>query len=167
MSDPQQTPRLARCLVCRMQTELRFLRLSMCPICRDPSYDFFLASGVQLLMAPIMGISVGQFMLEEVLLPLCAGRHQAPRQGTMGARVMAVRALAVNPEAACSAAGTRGGGVCGRSPCIVRHRVSCPRWLAPERIPGAILPRSVTFSSGARLATPLPSVTLSRRATYA
>jgi hypothetical protein len=40
----------------------------MCPICRDQSYDFLLASGVQVLMAPFVGISGSQFTVQELLL---------------------------------------------------------------------------------------------------
>jgi hypothetical protein len=51
-----------------MPTAERFLRLPMCPICRDQSYDFLLASGVQVLMAPVVGISGTQFTVQELLL---------------------------------------------------------------------------------------------------
>lgn len=57
-----------RCVFCRMPTPDRFLRLPMCPICRDQSYDFLLVSGVQVLMVPIVGLSGGQFMIQELLM---------------------------------------------------------------------------------------------------
>ena len=60
--------RTRRCVFCRMPTADRFLRLPMCPICRDQSYDFVMATGVQVVMAPIVGITLRQFATEEGLL---------------------------------------------------------------------------------------------------
>jgi len=68
MSDGDATAKTSRCVFCRMPTADRFLRLPMCPICRDQSYDFLLVSGVQVLMVPIIGISGRQFLGEELLI---------------------------------------------------------------------------------------------------
>ncbi len=68
MTEGQQVPSLRRCIFCRMPTPERFLRLPMCPICRDQSYDFLLASAVAVIMAPIVGISGSQFSVQELLL---------------------------------------------------------------------------------------------------
>jgi hypothetical protein len=51
-----------------MPTPERFLRVPMCPICRDQSYDFLLVSAVQVLMAPIVGVTKGQFTVQELLM---------------------------------------------------------------------------------------------------
>jgi hypothetical protein len=45
MSDRDEPAKSARCVFCRMHTADRFLRLPMCPICRDQSYDVLLVSG--------------------------------------------------------------------------------------------------------------------------
>jgi hypothetical protein len=37
-------------------------------ICRDETYDFLLASGVQVFMALIVGIGVEQFIVPELLM---------------------------------------------------------------------------------------------------
>ena len=66
MSHGDATAKPSRCVFCHMPTPDRFLGLFMCPICRDQSYDFLLVSGVQLLMAPIIGISLRQFLGEEL-----------------------------------------------------------------------------------------------------
>ena len=68
MSEGDETTKAARCIFCRMPTADRFLRVPMCPICRDQSYDFLLVSGVQVLMAPIVGLSRGQFATQELLM---------------------------------------------------------------------------------------------------
>jgi hypothetical protein len=68
MSDRDEIPTPARCVFCRMPTPDRFLHVPMCPICRDQSYDFLLVSGVQVLMAPIVGISGLQFLSQELLM---------------------------------------------------------------------------------------------------
>ena len=68
MNDQEETAKATHCVFCRMSTPDRFLGLLMCTICRDPSYDFLLVSGVQVLMAPIIGISGRQFMAQEVLM---------------------------------------------------------------------------------------------------
>ena len=57
-----------RCAFCRMPTQIRFLRLPMCPICRDQAYDFLWASGVQALLVAFGLLSGLTFVLEEVLL---------------------------------------------------------------------------------------------------
>ena len=68
MNDRAPVAKATRCVFCRMDTPDRFLGLLMCTICRDQSYDFLLVSGVQVLMAPIVGISLGQFLAQEVLM---------------------------------------------------------------------------------------------------
>ena len=68
MSDEHGAIRPTRCTFCRMRTDERFLRIPLCPVCRDQTYDFMLASGVQILMAPVVGMSGGQFTAQELLL---------------------------------------------------------------------------------------------------
>ncbi len=68
MNDRDPDEMATRCVFCRMDSRDRFLGLLMCAICRDQSYDFLLVSGVQLLMAPIVGISIGQFLAQELLM---------------------------------------------------------------------------------------------------
>ena len=58
----------SKCVFCRMPTDLRFLKLPMCPICRDQSYDFLWASAVQGIVAVLGGLSAYYFVMEEVLL---------------------------------------------------------------------------------------------------
>ena len=57
-----------RCTFCRMPSQLRFLGLPMCPICRDQAYDFLWASGVQAGLVAAGLISGLTFLFEEVLL---------------------------------------------------------------------------------------------------
>jgi hypothetical protein len=59
---------LGKCPFCRMQADGRFLRLSVCHICRDQLYDFLWASGVQAVVA--VGFRLGGlvFLIEEILL---------------------------------------------------------------------------------------------------
>jgi hypothetical protein len=59
---------LPHCLFCRMPTLLRFLGLPMCPICRDQSWDFLWASGVQGLLVAVGVIGGLTFLAEEVAL---------------------------------------------------------------------------------------------------
>ena len=66
MTDRDETSKPSRCVFCRMSTADRFLRLPMCAICRDQSYDFLLVSGVQVLMVPIVGITGRQFTAQEL-----------------------------------------------------------------------------------------------------
>lgn len=68
MKNPDHSSKTTWCVFCHMDTRERFLGLLMCAICRDQSYDFLLVSGVQILMAPIVGISTGQFLAQEVLM---------------------------------------------------------------------------------------------------
>ena len=69
-----------RCLFCRMATELRFVRLPVCPICRDPLYDFGWASGVQAIVTLAFGLGGVFFLVEEVLLfaALVFVKHRIP-----------------------------------------------------------------------------------------
>lgn len=68
MSEDEPSPAIRRCLFCRMPTQIRFLRLPMCGICRDQAYDFLWASGVQASLVVFGLISGLTFLLEEVLL---------------------------------------------------------------------------------------------------
>jgi hypothetical protein len=70
----------ARCVLCRMHTPHRWLRLPLCAICRDQSYDFLWASGVQGVIALAGGLSGGYLVLEEVLLfaVLVLVKHRIP-----------------------------------------------------------------------------------------
>ncbi len=65
-TDPTHVER--RCVFCRMRCSSRFLRLPLCPICRDQSYDFLWASGVQGILVAAGLLSGLTFVLEEVLL---------------------------------------------------------------------------------------------------
>lgn len=70
----------ARCVFCRMATLHRFLRLAMCPICRDQSYDFLWVSGVQTLLYALGAMGGAFFLIDEVLLfvVLVLVRHRIP-----------------------------------------------------------------------------------------
>lgn len=70
----------AHCLFCRMQTELRFLRLPVCSICRDQLYDFSWVSVVQGSVVLAGGLSGFFFLVEEVLLfaVLVFVKHRVP-----------------------------------------------------------------------------------------
>ncbi len=57
-----------RCPFCRMPSQIRFLHVPMCGICRDQSYDFLWASAVQASLVALGLISGLTFVLEEVLL---------------------------------------------------------------------------------------------------
>ena len=78
MSDAVEPRR--RCVFCRMPTELRFLRLPMCSICRDQTYDFIWASGVNAAVAWPAGLSGRYFVVEEALLfvVLVIVKHRVP-----------------------------------------------------------------------------------------
>ncbi len=57
-----------RCVFCRMTVTQRFLRLPMCSICRDQSYDFLWASSVQVVITAAGGMGIRAFTVNEVLL---------------------------------------------------------------------------------------------------
>lgn len=67
-SDSDEDDRLPRCLFCRMRCRTRFLRVSMCAICRDQAYDFLWVSGVQGVLAAVGLLSGVLFVVEELLL---------------------------------------------------------------------------------------------------
>ncbi len=80
MSESSGPGAVRRCPFCRMPTELRFARLSVCPICRDQLYDFLWASVVQTLVAVAFGLGGLFFVVEEVLLfaVLVFAKHRLP-----------------------------------------------------------------------------------------
>lgn len=57
-----------RCVFCWMHTDLNWLHLPLCPICRDQLYDFVWVSGVQVALFLTGGINGLFFLMEEVLL---------------------------------------------------------------------------------------------------
>ena len=69
-----------RCLFCRMREAEPFLRMPMCPICRDQFYDFLWASAVNVLVAVPAGLSSRWFVIEEALLfvVLVLVKHRLP-----------------------------------------------------------------------------------------
>lgn len=80
MSETSPPIAARRCPFCRMQTELRFARMSVCPICRDQLYDFCWASVVQAIVAFAFGLGGLFFVVEEVLLfvALVFVKHRIP-----------------------------------------------------------------------------------------
>lgn len=62
-SDAEKT-----CVFCRMPTEIRYLKLDLCEICRDQIYDFMWVSLVQGLVAIIFSLGGLFFVVEEILL---------------------------------------------------------------------------------------------------
>ena len=57
-----------KCLFCRMNTTLQFLRLNLCEICRDQVYDFLWVSVVQALVVVVFQLGALFFIVEEILL---------------------------------------------------------------------------------------------------
>lgn len=57
-----------RCIFCWMDTELQWLRLPLCSICRDQVYDFAWVSAVQVALFLFGGIDGLFFVIEEILL---------------------------------------------------------------------------------------------------
>jgi len=51
-----------------MDTDLQWLRLPLCSICRDQLYDFAWVSGVQVALFLIGGIDGLFFVIDEILL---------------------------------------------------------------------------------------------------
>lgn len=69
-----------KCLFCRMDTTLRFLRLHVCEICRDQVYDFLWVSVVQVIVNVVFELGGLIFIVEEVLLfvVLVVVKHRFP-----------------------------------------------------------------------------------------
>ena len=69
-----------KCLFCRMNTTLRFLRLDVCEICRDQVYDFLWVSVVQAIVTVVFALGGLFFIMEEVLLfaVLVIVKHRFP-----------------------------------------------------------------------------------------
>ncbi len=69
-----------RCWFCFMETSLRWLRIPVCPICRDQLYDFVWVSAVQTIVWFFGGISGWFFVIDEVLLfiVLVIVKHRVP-----------------------------------------------------------------------------------------
>jgi hypothetical protein len=69
-----------RCPFCRMRAAEPFLRIPMCPICRDQVYDFLWASAVNVVIAVPAGLSGRTFVIEEILLfvVLVVVKHRLP-----------------------------------------------------------------------------------------
>jgi len=80
MSEPSSPAKPRRCPFCRMPTDLRLARLSVCPICRDQLYDFFWASVVQGIVTVAFGLGGLFFVAEEILLfaALVFVKHRIP-----------------------------------------------------------------------------------------
>lgn len=72
---------MARCWFCLMDTSLRWLRIPMCPICRDQVYDFLWVSAVQSVVWLVGGIDGWFFVIEECLLffVLVIVKHRVPK----------------------------------------------------------------------------------------
>ena len=68
MAETSELHGARRCVFCRMSTPHRFAALPMCAICRDQSYDFLWASGVQAWIAVAGGLTGSYFVAEEILL---------------------------------------------------------------------------------------------------
>ena len=69
-----------KCLFCRMNTTLKFLRINVCEICRDQVYDFLWVSVVQAIVAIVFQLGGLVFLVEEVLLfvVLVIVKHRFP-----------------------------------------------------------------------------------------
>ncbi len=69
-----------KCVFCRMPTVHRWLGLALCRICRDQVYDFAWASGVQIVVVLVGGMSGLFFVLDEILLftVLVLVKHRIP-----------------------------------------------------------------------------------------
>ena len=68
------------CWFCWMQTPLHWLKIPVCPICRDQLYDFLWVSAVQSIVWLLGGIDGWFFILDEILLfiVLVLVKHRAP-----------------------------------------------------------------------------------------
>ena len=69
-----------KCLFCRMNTTLRYMRLNVCEICRDQLYDFLWVSGVQALVTVAFDLGGIVFLVQEILLflVLIIVKHRLP-----------------------------------------------------------------------------------------
>ena len=69
-----------KCLFCRMNTTLRYMRLNVCEICRDQLYDFLWVSGVQALVTVAFDLGGLVFLVQEILLflVLIVVKHRLP-----------------------------------------------------------------------------------------
>ncbi len=69
-----------KCLFCRMNTTLRYMRLNVCEICRDQVYDFLWVSGVQALVTVAFDLGGIVFLVQEILLflVLIVVKHRLP-----------------------------------------------------------------------------------------
>ena len=69
-----------KCLFCRMNTTLRYMRLNVCEICRDQLYDFLWVSGVQALVTVAFDLGGIVFLVQEILLflVLIIVKHRFP-----------------------------------------------------------------------------------------
>ena len=69
-----------KCLFCRMNTTLRYMRLNVCEICRDQLYDFLWVSGVQALVTVAFDLGGIVFLVQEILLflVLIVVKHRLP-----------------------------------------------------------------------------------------
>ncbi len=69
-----------KCLFCRMNTTLRYMRLNVCEICRDQLYDFLWVSGVQALVTVAFDLGGLVFLVQEILLflVLIIVKHRLP-----------------------------------------------------------------------------------------
>ena len=63
-----ELPNTIRCPFCRMPTDLRFMRIPTCAICRDQLYDFVWVSAVQAIVAVVFRLGGVFFVVEEILL---------------------------------------------------------------------------------------------------
>ncbi len=63
-----------------MATSLRWLRIPVCPICRDQLYDFAWVSAVKTIVWLFGGISGWFFVIDEILLfiVLVIVKHRVP-----------------------------------------------------------------------------------------
>ena len=68
------------CVFCRMRTDIRYMRLNLCEICRDQLYDFMWVSLVQGLVTLIFSLGGLFFVVEEILLfsVLIIVKHHVP-----------------------------------------------------------------------------------------
>lgn len=80
MTEDSPSRPIARCPFCRMETELRLLRMPVCAICRDQLWDFVWVSGIQGMVVLAGGLSGFFFVAEEILLfgALVLVKHRVP-----------------------------------------------------------------------------------------
>ena len=80
MAESNASSPLHRCLFCRMSTDIRFLGIFMCVICRDQFYDFLWASLVQAVVTVTFQLGGAVFVVQEILLfvVLVIVKHRLP-----------------------------------------------------------------------------------------